>query len=307
MASRTTNQQEPGHPGPGHDIHRERPGMEDYKICHIPSARYIDLMRLCPAQMPYIPSSIPTLQDFQKTLRSLGVNAGSHVVLYETAKLLPFAAPRLWWMLKAFGHKKVSVLNGGLKAWQDAGFPVTAEELPAQEGDISLTVDPSLMVTFDELAEIRSKGDTQILDTRPHENYTGKEEEPSTLLKMIMPAVGLDPSALSDIKTGTIPGAKNLPYPLMFGSDLVSVRPVNQLRELFSWASVDLTKPLMTTCYVGYTACMVAMAAYLCGNTKVSVYYGSWVEYGQRASKDQVTLGPQAEVEPPYNIVFPSA
>lgn len=49
-----------------------------------------------------------------------------------------------------------------------------------QEGDITLTVDRSLMVTYEQLAEIRSKGDKQILDTRPQENYTGKEEEPST-------------------------------------------------------------------------------------------------------------------------------
>ena len=27
------------------------------------------------------------------------------------------SSPRVWWMFKYFGHKKVFILNGGLKAW----------------------------------------------------------------------------------------------------------------------------------------------------------------------------------------------
>src|SRR5437870_6450293 len=37
-------------------------------------------------------------------------------------------AARLWFMLRAFGHEKVSVLDGGLRAWSEAGLPLTGEE-----------------------------------------------------------------------------------------------------------------------------------------------------------------------------------
>ena len=55
---------------------------------------------------------------------ALGLGDGQNIVVYDGAGT--GSAPRVWWMLRVFGHGDVAVLDGGLPKWLAEGRPVTA-------------------------------------------------------------------------------------------------------------------------------------------------------------------------------------
>ena len=157
-------------------------------------------------------------------------------------------------MLRAFGHEKVSVLDGGLRAWTEAGLPVTREEpriAPAQLRRLAL--DRSRLA---DVADVQARRST-VLDARAPERYRG-EVEPI------------------DRKAGHIPGALNAP----FSANLTPAqrfRPPDELRQLYSRYGSDV----IVSCGSGVTACHDALAIEIAGLTPARLYVGSfsgWIE-----------------------------
>ena len=151
----------------------------------------------------------PSEEQFAQVLSRLGIGPDTQVVVYDEGS--SSIAARLWFMLRAFGHEKVSVLDGGLRAWTEAGLPVTREEpriAPAQLR--RLTLDRSRLA---DVADVQARRST-VLDARAPERYRG-EVEPI------------------DRKAGHIPGALNAP----FSANLTPAqrfRPPDELRQLYS-------------------------------------------------------------------------
>src|SRR2546425_6310205 len=121
---------------------RGPPSRQNYKEGHIPGAVFVDLDRDLsgsggPGRHPF-----PSEEQLARVLSRLGVGADTHVVAYDEGN--SSIAARLWFMLRAFGHEKVSVLDGGLRAWSEAGLPLTGEEPRVAPAPLrKLTLDPS--------------------------------------------------------------------------------------------------------------------------------------------------------------------
>jgi thiosulfate/3-mercaptopyruvate sulfurtransferase len=75
-----------------------------------------------------------------------------------------------------------------------------------------------------------------------------------------------------------MPGALNLPFMELLNNG--HLKEVDKLYDTFKQHSIDLTKPIICTCGSGVTACIVGIAAVMCGATQISVYDGSWSEWG---------------------------
>ena len=56
--------------------------------------------------------------------------------------------------------------------------------------------------------------------------------------------------------------------------------PPDKLQQRFEDAGVNTGKPAITSCGSGVTACVLALGLSLVGNDDVSVYDGSWTEWG---------------------------
>ncbi|XP_046548999.1 thiosulfate sulfurtransferase-like [Haliotis rubra] len=258
-------------------------GDEDFKSAHIDGAQFLNLFKDT-KPTKYLPVNLPEPAVFQDYARSLGINTSSHVILYENTDLHGFAAPRAWWMLRAYGIRNVSVLDGGLKRWRSEGYPVTVETTEHPKGDVAVTTDASRMMSF---SDIVASADIQLVDSRPPDNFAGEHQEPSPFLQAFMPALGMKKEDL-DLQTGHIPGAASVPYPSMYQEDGVTFKTKEDLTALFQKQGVNMKQPITAYCYVGLTACIFALAASVCGHGDVSVYYGSWVDYGQRAPQSKV-------------------
>jgi thiosulfate/3-mercaptopyruvate sulfurtransferase len=100
-----------------------------------------------------------------------GVNLDKTVVFYEG--IAGMRAARGFWLLEYLGHDDVHVLDGGFKAWQAAGYPITTE--PTQVQAVSFAPRPQAHshISADELHGLLGSGDLAVLDTRTDGEYTG--------------------------------------------------------------------------------------------------------------------------------------
>jgi len=95
---------------------------------------------------------------------------------------------------------------------------------------------------------------------------------------------GTEPEPRPNFPSGHIPGSRSVPYSQCLDPDTKLMKTPEELKKVFEDAGIDLKKPLITSCGSGISACVVALASYLCGKRDTMVFDGSWVEWGQRAT-----------------------
>ncbi|XP_067830683.1 3-mercaptopyruvate sulfurtransferase [Heptranchias perlo] len=247
----------------------QRDGKKEFKERHIPGAVHFDLDECSNRSSPY-EHMMPREEHFSEYVGSLGIGNNTHVVVYDASDFGLFCASRVWWMFRAFGHERVSVLDGGFVNWCREGLPVTSDLEVSQPAEYKANGKPWVKSYQEVLDNIKNKG-FQLVDARPEGRFRGTQPEPRE---------GFEP--------GHIPGSINIPFSTFLNPESLKVKSVEELRRLFEEHAVNLTKPLVGTCGTGVTACHVALAAYLCGIEDVMIYDGAWVEWFSRADPDNV-------------------
>jgi thiosulfate/3-mercaptopyruvate sulfurtransferase len=180
-----------------------------YREGHIPGAVFVDLDRqLADPPGPRGRHPLPSAGRFTAEMRAAGVHAARPVVVYDGAGAL--AAARAWWLLRYFGHPRVSVLDGGLAAWIAAGHPLETEVRAPSPGDF--VAQPGGMPTVDAEEVTGLSADGVLLDARAFERFTGAAEP-------------VDPVA------GHIPGARNRPAVPTWTPPAASGRPPSCARR----------------------------------------------------------------------------
>ena len=117
----------------------------------------------------------PASADFERTVRSWGIGPSTQVVVYDADRGL-MAASRVWLMMRWIGHDAVAVLDGGLPAWEGAGYPMTAEATspPAPDETFVASVRPHMLAEVDEVDRVRLDTPTRVFDSRGPEGYHGQ-------------------------------------------------------------------------------------------------------------------------------------
>ncbi|KAM9324501.1 thiosulfate sulfurtransferase-like [Gastrophryne carolinensis] len=247
-----------------------RNGRKEYEEKHIPGALYFDIDE-CKDHSSSYEVMLPSEAAFSKYAGNLGINNESHVVVYDADQVGIYYAARIWWMFKVFGHKKVSVLDGGFRNWVSQGHPVTSEVVKPQPETYKAVLNSSMVRKFEDIQRNLSSKEFQLVDSRPAGRFSGTEPEPGEILP------------------GHIPGSKNLPFTSFLTEEGFEKSP-EEIQRLFQEKGIDLKKPLTITCRRGVTACQLAMASYILGKEDTAVYDGSWYEWFHRASPEQKVL-----------------
>lgn len=236
-----------------------RDAGEEYEAAHIPGARFFDLKDIVDSDHP-APAMLPGAAKFASRMRALGLGDHDRIVIYDNSPL--HTAARAWWMLRTFGARSVAILDGGLQKWQAEGRPVESGPSQPGRGHFTPVLDEAAVADKHDVAGLVGAGTHEIVDARSAARFRG--EEPET-------RAGVEP--------GHIPTSKNLHYAQLFNAD-GTFKHANDLRAAFDAEGVDLGKPMVATCGSGVTACVVLFAAGLLGKDDVSVYDGSWSEWG---------------------------
>ncbi|MFS1525403.1 sulfurtransferase [Microbulbifer sp. 2304DJ12-6] len=234
-------------------------GARAFATAHIPGACYASLHRdlSAPLQRYGGRHPLPSSAQFQQFARTLGVSHTTPVVVYDDNRL-GFAA-RAWFLFFFFGHKSIRILNGGLKAWCDAGHPLETHA-PASRpaGNFKAKPKENLLVHY---AQVKAGLDTapwQLVDARDHERFAGLKEP-------------IDPIA------GHIPTAINQPWQEITETASGKVKAPEALRK--QWEPLSNGRPLLNYCGSGVTACVNFFAQYLAGHRDSLLYPGSWSDW----------------------------
>ncbi|GLH73789.1 thiosulfate sulfurtransferase [Geothrix limicola] len=244
-----------------------RPDLSDYLAGHLPGALHADLNRqLSTAADPgHDPARggrhpLPPLDRFATQLGAWGIGPDTEVVVYDAASG-GNAAARLWWMLKALGHARVSVLDGGLQAALQDGWTLTVE-MPSISPLAAYPAERWLRPTADmEAVEVIRRDATQrLLDVRAPERWRGDSET-------------LDPIA------GHIPGSLNLAWnDNLDGSGRFKAPELLRAQYEALLGGVPAER-LTVHCGSGVTACHTLLALEVAGLRGASLYVGSWSEW----------------------------
>lgn len=236
------------------DIHAE------YLAGHLPCAPFFDIEALSDHSSPY-PHMMPRPETFAVAMRELGISDDKHLVVYDDGSL--FSAPRAWWMLRHFGVSEVSILAGGLAGWKNQGLPLEQGETALPQSGFDARPQPDQIRTLNDVLLVSHEGGAQIIDARAAPRFNAEVDEPRP-----------------GLHRGHIPRSLNLPWNTLVHDG--QLKDNAELEAAFRAAGVDFQQPIIATCGSGVTAVVLLAALTALGYQDISLYDGSWGEWGSR-------------------------
>ena len=231
---------------------------EQYAAGHLPGAVHLDIWGIS-----LIDTDPAPLKSFLWIIEHLfaerGVSAERPVVVYEETS--GTRAARAFWFLEFFGHPDVRVLDGGVRAWTAAGFPLSLQHVAPAPTTWKGSRRVEVLATWKDVHDRIGAGDAAILDTRSDGEYFG------TLVRAA--------------RGGAIPGAVHLEWTRNLGPD-GAFKPAADLQTMFEQAGVTPDREVVPYCQGGYRAAHSYLALRLLGYPRLRNYLGSWKEWGDK-------------------------
>ncbi len=248
----------------------KRSAKREFEKKHIKGAIFWDVDEHSDKDSPY-PHMMSNSDYWAKMLWSFGIQNNDHIVVYDFSDT--YSSCRLWFALKYFGHKKVSVLDGGMKKWLKEGRP-TENKVNHNLGKFSnidklnpntkyiVKENPKWIKNKKEIEENITNLSFQTVDARSKERFEGKVDEPRP-----------------GLKRGCIPNSINIPYKDCIDVETNTFKKKDDLNKIFNKNKFDISKPIVFTCGSGMTACVLGMAYSLISGKNIMIYDGSACEY----------------------------
>jgi thiosulfate/3-mercaptopyruvate sulfurtransferase len=246
-----------------------------YEQAHIPAAIHTDYARDgWRATKGMATGLLPDASFLSGLFGRLGIIPSNHVVIVSAGTSAGdfAAAARVYWTFKVAGHRAVSILDGGMAAWMQAGLPV-------ESGAGTVTARASYPVALDlsyrsDLAAVeKALGDASaiLLDSRATSYFEGREKSPQAL------------------RAGRLPGALQVEHAAAFDKNAQRLKPLPELERLFAGVP---DKPVVNYCNTGHQAATNwFILSELLGRRAATLFDGSMSEWTESAARE-VATGP---------------
>ncbi|HEX3232740.1 MAG TPA: sulfurtransferase [Gemmatimonadales bacterium] len=231
---------------------------------HLPGAEYLNTETIR-ASEGGIPTRLLSGQEYAELFSRLGISPEQPVVIYSAGETHNIDATFLAYLLAAFGHPKVYVLDGGYFKWELEQRPI-ARRYPR----IPLTRFPAApfhpeTASLEDIQGALRTGDAVLVDARPPDQFAGE--------------------AGAQMRRGHIPGAVNH----YWQDDLTQAgfghvwKSLDQLRAGYRAQGITPDKSIIAYCNSATEASHVYFTLrYLLGYSRVRIYVGSWTEWAER-------------------------
>jgi thiosulfate/3-mercaptopyruvate sulfurtransferase len=244
-----------------HKVTEKKSDSEGYQI---PSTQYFDIKHVFSDINAAFPNTVPSEAQFTKEAKKLGVNSDSIIVVYDDKGI--YSSARARYLFKAFGFEMVAVLDGGLPAWKAKGYEMELKkENPRPKGNFQANYNPEAFKFFEDIKESSQKKNHLIIDARSENRFKGIVPEPR-----------------QGLRSGTIPNSVNIPFSKLLDGHCFKSKEA--IQKEFDAVHTE-NEHLVFSCGSGITACVLALGAELIGKQDISVYDGSWTEYGSLTKK----------------------
>ena len=238
----------------------KRNAEQEFLECHIPGASFFDIDKIKDNDSD-LPHMLPPSAMFNSTVRKLGIGDGHKVVIYDGLGMR--SAARLWWMFKVFGYSDVVVLDGGFPKWVKENRSTTAEITEKEIRHLTIYEDKSIVADRDDVLRATKLNHCSIIDARSEGRFMGTAPEPR-----------------SGLRSGSIENSINVPYETLLNEDF-TFKSKREIIDIFSKKGVVFNNHIITTCGSGVTAAVLYLALDEIGCSKISLYDGSWAEWGK--------------------------
>ncbi len=242
--------------------YRVESGAASFADSHIAGAHFLDLTGPMSDPTSKFGFTLPEPAKLQSALRQAGINNAGRVVLYSRGHVM--WATRVWWMLHSAGHENVAVLDGGFRAWRDAGGAVERGNAgPVSAGDFTVRHNAALWADKREVLDAATSGSACTINALSSEVYAGT-------------------AAVNYGRPGHIPRSLNVPYDEIL--DDGRFKDASALRSTFEARGVLDGRRVIAYCGGGISATVDAFALRLIGCENVAVYDGSMSEWASDPS-----------------------
>ena len=238
----------------------KRNAEQEFLECHIPGASFFDIDKIKDNDSD-LPHMLPPSEMFNSTIRKLGIGDGHKVVIYDGLGMR--SAARLWWMFKVFGYSDVVVLDGGFPKWVKENRSTTADLTEKEIRHLTIYEDKSIVADRDDVLRATKLNHCSIIDARSEGRFMGTAPEPR-----------------SGLRSGSIENSINVPYETLLNEDF-TFKKKREILDIFSKKGVVFNNYIITTCGSGVTAAVLYLALDEIGCSKISLYDGSWAEWGK--------------------------
>jgi len=238
----------------------KRNAEQEFLECHIPGASFFDIDKIKDNDSD-LPHMLPPSAMFNSTVRKLGIGDGHKVVIYDGLGMR--SAARLWWMFKVFGYSDVVVLDGGFPKWVKENRSTTADLTEKEIRHLTIYEDKSIVADRDDVLRATKLNHCSIIDARSEGRFMGTAPEPR-----------------SGLRSGSIENSINVPYETLLNEDF-TFKKKREILDIFSKKGVVFNNYIITTCGSGVTAAVLYLALDEIGCSKISLYDGSWAEWGK--------------------------
>ncbi len=235
---------------------------EDYRRGHIRGAVHVRLQEDLASPAGPVHFALPEPERFAASMSRLGIGDETTVVAYDDEG--GHFASRLWLCLTYYGHTAFHILDGGLTKWLAEGRAVTTDvPQPAPATFPPRVAELGLRVTAAEVRAAIGSPDIALLDVRRGSEYRGEEVRAK--------------------RGGRIPGARHALWQenLNWDGDR-SFKSPETIAARYRDLGLTPDQPIITYCQGGVRAAHSALALLMAGYQNVSVYDGSWDDWGNR-------------------------
>lgn len=209
---------------------------------------------------------IPTKDAWEALLGSAGITADTHLIFYGDNN--NWFAAYAYWVARVYGHRHVSLMNGGRKKWELENRPLVVE-VPEFSATTYHAHEPDLSIrayAHDVRSYIDHDGRAMV-DVRSPAEFTGQVIAPP----------GMSETAQ---RAGHIPSATNIPWAQAANED-GSFKSHAELVALYGGKGITADKEIVAYCRIGERSSHTwFVLRELLGYKNVRNYDGSWTEWG---------------------------
>jgi thiosulfate/3-mercaptopyruvate sulfurtransferase len=246
-----------------------------YLQYHIPGAVHLEYGDMV-ASRPPVAGLLPEPALLQRLFSRLGIGSETHVVAYDDEG--GGRAARLLWTLELLGHRRFSLLNGGLIAWANENHPLVSGQVRPEPAELRVEFDPTPIAEANYILEHLNQSGFALVDARGQDEYTGRTR--------------------FSARGGHIPGAVHWDWVrAMDQRGNLRLRPAEELRQELSDLGMRPEQTIVAYCQTHHRSSLVYLVLKSLGYAGAKGYPGSWSDWGNR-SDTPVAEGPDPSPRP---------